>query len=124
MNLATARSLKRAKEVGLRKVVGAARGQLVRQFLGDSLVLTFLALLLAAGLVTAVLPAFRTFVEREIFFNPLRDAALMPALVLLAAVVGAVAGTIRRSSSRAPPRSPPSKGRGHREPKAGGYGMP
>ncbi|MCJ7485269.1 MAG: ABC transporter permease, partial [Candidatus Aminicenantes bacterium] len=93
MNLATARSLKRAKEVGLRKVVGAGKGQLVRQFLGDSMVLTFIALLLAVGIVLAVLPAFRAFVEREIAFNPFRDAALIPGLILLAAVVGAVAGS-------------------------------
>jgi putative ABC transport system permease protein len=93
MNLATARSLKRAKEVGLRKVVGAARGQLVRQFLGDSMVLTFLALILTMGIVLLVLPAFRTFVEREIVFNPFRDMALTGELILLAAVVGAVAGS-------------------------------
>jgi len=93
MNLATARSLKRAKEVGLRKVVGAAKGQLVRQFLGDAMVLTFMALTLAVGIVLAALPAFRTFVERDIAFDPFRDAALMPVLILLAAVVGAVAGS-------------------------------
>lgn len=93
MNLATARSLKRAKEVGLRKVVGAGKGQLVRQFLGDAMVLAFMALALAVGFVLAALPAFRTFVERDIVFNPFRDAALMPALVLLAAVVGAAAGS-------------------------------
>jgi putative ABC transport system permease protein len=93
MNLATARSLKRSKEVGLRKVVGAGKAQLVRQFLGDALVLTFMALVLAIGLVLAALPAFRTFVERDIAFNPFRDLALMPGLVLLAAVVGAVAGS-------------------------------
>lgn len=93
MNLATARSLKRAKEVGLRKVVGAGKGQLVRQFLGDAMVLTFMALALAVGFVLAALPAFRTFVERDIAFDPFRDAALMPALVLLAAAVGAAAGS-------------------------------
>lgn len=93
MNLATARSLKRAKEVGLRKVVGAGKGQLVRQFLADAMALTFMALVLAVGLVLAALPAFRAFVERDIVFDPLRDAALMPGLVLLAAVVGAVAGS-------------------------------
>jgi putative ABC transport system permease protein len=93
MNLATARSLKRAKEVGLRKVVGAGKAQLVRQFLGDAIVLTFMALVLAVGLVLAALPAFRTFVERDIAFNPFRDLALMPGLVLLAAVVGAAAGS-------------------------------
>jgi putative ABC transport system permease protein len=93
MNLATARSLKRAKEVGLRKVVGAGKSQLVRQFLGDSLVLTFMALLLAVGIVLAALPAFRAFVERDIVFNPFRDIALMPGLIFLAMFVGTVAGS-------------------------------
>jgi len=93
MNLATARSLKRAHEVGLRKVVGAGRAQLVRQFIGDSVALTSLALVLAVGLVLAALPAFRAFVERDIAFNPFHDPALMPALVLLVAVVGVVAGS-------------------------------
>jgi putative ABC transport system permease protein len=93
MNLAAARSLKRAKEVGLRKVVGAGRAQLVRQFIGDSVALTSLALALAVGLVLVALPSFRAFVERDIAFNPFRDPALMPALVLLAAVVGIVAGS-------------------------------
>jgi putative ABC transport system permease protein len=93
MNLAAARSLKRAKEVGLRKVVGAGRAQLVRQFIGDSVTLTSLALVLAIGLVLVVLPSFRAFVERDITFNPFRDPALMPTLVLLAAVVGIVAGS-------------------------------
>jgi putative ABC transport system permease protein len=93
MNLATARSLKRAREVGLRKVVGAGKAQLVRQFIGDSVALTFIALVGAVGLVLAALPFFRAFVERDISFNPFRDLALMPALVLLAAVVGVVAGS-------------------------------
>ena len=93
MNLATARSLKRSKEVGLRKVVGAARGQLVRQFLGDSTVTALMALLLAIGLVLAVLPAFRAFMEREIVFRPLHDAVLTPALLLLAVLVGVAAGS-------------------------------
>jgi putative ABC transport system permease protein len=93
MNLATARSLKRGKEVGLRKVVGAGRGQIVRQFLGDSIVLTFIALLLAVGIVLVVLPTFRAFVERDIAFNPFHDMALMPGLILLVLAVGAVAGS-------------------------------
>ncbi len=93
MNLAAARSLKRTKEVGLRKVIGAARGQLVRQFLGDSVLLTFLALLLAVGAVLLVLPAFRAFVERQIAFNPLREMVLIPGLLGLALVVGLIAGS-------------------------------
>jgi putative ABC transport system permease protein len=93
MNLTTARSLKRTKEIGLRKVIGAAKGQIVRQFLGDSMLMTFLALLLATAMVLAVLPAFRTFFEREIAFNPFRDGVLMSGLILLAAVVGVTAGS-------------------------------
>ncbi len=122
MNLATARSLKRAKEVGLRKVIGAAKGQLVRQFLGDSLLMTFLALFLAVGVVLLVLPAFRAFVEREIAFNPLRDAALTPALLLLALVVGLAAGSypaffvsaFRPAATLKGTGSSPAKGRGLR----------
>jgi putative ABC transport system permease protein len=93
MNLAAARSIKRAKEVGLRKVVGAGQGQLVRQFLGDSMVLTFIALLLAVGFVLAALPVFQALVERPIVFSPFRDIALMPGLILIAAFVGAIAGS-------------------------------
>ncbi len=93
MNLATARSLKRAREVGLRKVVGAGKAQLVRQFVGDSVALTLIALVLAVGFVLAALPPFRAFVERGITFNPIRDLALMPALLFLAAFVGIIAGS-------------------------------
>ncbi len=93
MNLAAARSIKRAREVGLRKVVGAGKGQLVRQFLGDSMVLTLIALILAVGIVLAALPAFQALVERQIAFSPLRDIALMPGLILLAAFVGVAAGS-------------------------------
>ena len=93
MNLAVARSLKRAKEVGLRKVLGAGRGQLVRQFLGDSILTTFLAMLLTVGAVLLALPSFRAFVERAIVFDPLGDATLMPALIFLALFVGVVAGS-------------------------------
>lgn len=62
INLSTARGVKRAKEVGLRKVVGAARRTLAAQFLGESFLITFIALLLAAGLVLLGLPAFGRFV--------------------------------------------------------------
>ena len=93
MNLATALSLRRAKEVGLRKVVGAGKGQLIRQFLGESIILTFLALALALGLVSIALPAFRVMAGREIVFDALRDPAVMLGLTLLAAAVGAAAGS-------------------------------
>ncbi len=56
MNLATARSTQRAKEVGIRKVLGAHRGLLIKQFLGESVLFSVLAVLLAMGLVTLFLP--------------------------------------------------------------------
>ncbi len=69
MNLSTARAVKRAKEVGLRKVVGAARRALAVQFLGESLLVTFIALLLALGLVALALPAFGQFTGHPLGFG-------------------------------------------------------
>jgi len=65
MNLATARSAQRGKEVGIRKVVGAQRRQLIQQFVGESMVLTVIALVLAITLVTLALPVYNSFTERE-----------------------------------------------------------
>ena len=69
MNLATARSSGRAREVGLRKVVGAQRSQLLRQFLGESIVTAVLSLFIAITLVILVLPEFNKFVGRSLSFN-------------------------------------------------------
>lgn len=66
MNLATARSEKRAKEVGIRKTVGSLRRQLVKQFLAESMVVAFLALLFALILVAALLPFFNGLSDKEI----------------------------------------------------------
>jgi putative ABC transport system permease protein len=65
MNLSTARSEKRAKEVGIRKAVGSLRGQLVRQFLSESLMVTFLALMLTLILVSIALPSFNLLADKE-----------------------------------------------------------
>jgi len=66
MNLATARSARRAKEIGLRKVTGAVRGQLVIQFLSESVFISFLSLLLALVLVSLVLPGFNELANRKL----------------------------------------------------------
>lgn len=73
MNLSTARSEKRAKEVGIRKAIGSMRGQLVKQFLSESLMVTFIAFLLAILLVTVSLPWFNGLADKQmatVWSNP------------------------------------------------------
>ncbi len=69
MNLSTARSATRSKEVGMRKVVGANRPQLIRQFMGESILLALLALLFAVALVEVSLSAFNAFIQRELVLD-------------------------------------------------------
>jgi putative ABC transport system permease protein len=73
INLTIARSLKRAKEIGIRKVVGGARNQLVVQFLGESFILSFIAFVLALLLVQLVLPFFNTLANKALSFSYLLD---------------------------------------------------
>ncbi|HEY4337057.1 MAG TPA: ABC transporter permease [Puia sp.] len=67
MNLSTARSEKRAKEVGIRKVVGAPRGRLITQFIGESVLLSFLAAMLAIGIVLVSIPGFNTLTQKHLY---------------------------------------------------------
>ena len=69
MNLATARAMVRAREISLRKVMGARRGQLIAQFLGESVLTALVALVLALALVEMLLPAFDSFLDRPIAFG-------------------------------------------------------
>lgn len=66
MNLSTARSEKRAKEVGIRKTVGAKKGALISQFLGESILISFLAAVIAIIVVLLALPSFSTFIEKPL----------------------------------------------------------
>ncbi|MBL8643677.1 MAG: ABC transporter permease [Rhodospirillaceae bacterium] len=89
-NLATARASLRAREVALRKVLGAHRGQLIVQFLGESVLLSVVALAVALALVAAVLPMYGDFLDRKLSLS-FADAGLwasMAGLVLLVGVVG------------------------------------
>jgi len=79
INLTTARSVKRAREVGLRKVVGAKRPQLVRQFLGESFLLTFFAFSAALLLTQLLLPAVNTLLDKQMVFRLENGTALMVA---------------------------------------------
>lgn len=93
MNLATARSGSRAKEIGMRKVVGAQRGQLVRQFIGESMVYSFLALVLAIILVEAFLPYFSRLIGQKLSINYLNNIPYLLMVLLTAVIVGAIAGS-------------------------------
>ncbi len=92
MNLATARSVKRAREVGVRKVVGAGRSSLVGQFMGEALLLTALALLVALGLVSLLLPFFNGLTGKQLSL-PLESPAGWAVLGGLWVVMGGLAGS-------------------------------
>lgn len=93
MNLATARSALRAKEVGMRKVVGAGRRQLLQQFIGESMLLTASAALIALLIVELLLPAFSNLVERELAFGFLLQGKALAGLVLAIFLVGLISGS-------------------------------
>ena len=93
MNLATARSIRRGKEVGMRKVVGAQRKQLVLQFLGESVTMTILALILSILIILLVLPAFNNLVERPLSFDPVSNPQLFIGLTFIVVFVGLFAGS-------------------------------
>jgi len=91
-NLSTARSLTRAKEVGLRKVVGAERKQLLAQFLSETTLFAFVASLLAIALASLVLPLFNQLSGRKLSIDFSSNDPLILLLVLLAVGVGLLAG--------------------------------
>jgi putative ABC transport system permease protein len=92
MNLSTARSEQRAREVGVRKVMGAGKRKLIAQFIGESVFTSLVALLLAVAIIYISLPAFNTLVEKHLsvnIFNPLHIGALLG----IALVCGLIAGS-------------------------------
>lgn len=92
MNLSTARSEKRAREVGVRKAIGAGRFQLIKQFLGESMLITAIAFALAVVLAWLLLPAFNKLTEKQLFINFNNPYAWAGALLLIA-VTGLIAGS-------------------------------
>ncbi len=93
MNLSTARSANRAKEVGLRKVVGAVKGHLVRQFYGESVVYAFIALIFAVGIVTLLLPAFSNLASKELSWSVAGIETILIGLLGITLFTGLVAGS-------------------------------
>ncbi|KAA0988831.1 ABC transporter permease [Dyadobacter aurulentus] len=92
VNLTVARSLKRAKEIGVRKVVGGGRGQLIVQFLGESFLLCLAAFMLALVLVQLTLPTFNHLSNKALEISYLFDARLILGYLSLFAVTGLLAG--------------------------------
>jgi putative ABC transport system permease protein len=93
MNLATARSANRAKEVGLRKVVGADRQRLIQQFLGESVILSVVSLLLAILMVELALPVFSNFTGKMLELGLTQNLPMAAVLVGIALFVGILAGS-------------------------------
>lgn len=92
MNLSTARSAMRAQEVALRKLVGAERIRLVRQFLVESVFLTFLATVLALGIAHLFLPMINAISGKELSIGYISDPWVIPGIVLLVIFVGLLSG--------------------------------
>lgn len=92
VNLSIARSGKRAKEIGVRKVVGSGRRQLVLQFLGESFILCSLAFIAAIFLAYGCLPMFSSLVNKHLSFNYLLDLKLVAIYFLVLLITGLLAG--------------------------------
>jgi putative ABC transport system permease protein len=93
MNLSTARSAMRAKEVGVRKVMGSGQGQLIRQFMAEAVLTSTLAMALAVGLVALAIPLFNDVANKQLTAEALLSPFWLVVLVALPLVVGLLAGT-------------------------------
>jgi putative ABC transport system permease protein len=93
MNLATARSAKRAREVGLRKVVGSNRWSLILQFLTESTVLTFISLILSLVLVVLLFPQFNSLAGKSFEMSILVSPVVIISLIAVIVVVGILGGS-------------------------------
>lgn len=93
MNLTTARSARRAKEIGIRKVTGSSKMQLIMQFLIESTVITLIALILSIGLVLAFLPSFNLISGKQIDYSALFEPGTFLILLAIILVVGLIGGS-------------------------------
>jgi len=92
MNLATAQSATRAREVGIRKIIGSTRGPLIRQFLLESVVTGLISTFFAAVLIQIILPVFNQLQRKELEINFIKDPVNILILLAIGAVVGLLAG--------------------------------
>jgi len=92
INLTIAQSLKRAKEIGIRKVIGGQRNQLMKQFLGESFMICFIAFVLAFVLATLALPFFNEISNKQLSLSYLADTQLIAGFILIFGMTGFAAG--------------------------------
>jgi putative ABC transport system permease protein len=92
INLATARSFRRAKEIGVRKVIGADRKQLITQFIGETILLSLIAIIIAVVATLLLLPSLNNFTGKNIVFNPFTNPLLGLGLIVLALFIGILSG--------------------------------
>ncbi len=92
MNMATARSTRRAREVGMRKVSGSSRGMLIRQFLGESVLITLISFILSLILVVLLLPSFNDLAGKTLQFGIISMKEVVFSGLLIAVLVGTVSG--------------------------------
>ncbi|MCD6564919.1 MAG: ABC transporter permease [Bacteroidales bacterium] len=93
MNLATAKSAGRALEVGIRKVAGASRKGLILQFLTESVILTFISLVLAIVLATLLIPSFNNIASKTLALNLLSDPLILSGIILIGLIVSLLSGS-------------------------------
>lgn len=92
INLATARSVKRAREVGIRKALGTTREKLIGQFMSESILMTFLAMLMALGLTEILRNPFNKLTSKEISLNIIQEPAWLLLILLLTFLISIIAG--------------------------------
>ena len=92
INLTTARSMRRAREIGVRKVAGAVKSSLIGQFLGESVLISFIAVLLAIPAVLLLLPLFNTLTGGSITIDSFKDPIVIAVVIILGIVTGLLAG--------------------------------
>jgi putative ABC transport system permease protein len=92
MNLSTARSALRAKEIGIRKVIGAQRKEIIRQFLGESVLITWIALIFGLAITWFLLPSINHLSHLDLTFNSLYRWNILLVILLLPFVIGLISG--------------------------------
>ncbi|MCY1719273.1 ABC transporter permease [Prolixibacteraceae bacterium Z1-6] len=93
MNMSTARSSNRAKEVGIKKSLGSNRNSLIAQFLSESIIITFIALILALVFVKLFLPVFNNLIEKQLLLHYFDNFKTIPLLVAFGIAIGIIAGS-------------------------------